>query len=194
MRTWTLIFSIVSTVITLVLAVLGYWTLEVSTRAWVGPVKGTALIDDTGTVTFKITYKNSGKEPAVQFGDDWADDWSAISEDSSAKFDFYSNCKSDGGLGRCSERAARWQRTHCDSKQTFQDRIAFPDFSYTHSKNGLRVDKADHNRIVVVQGCFVYKSNVTPLGSVHRSAFCYYYRVGQQEDEMRACPVGNSAT
>jgi len=56
------------------------------------------------------------------------------------------------------------------------------------------VDKVDHNRIVVVQGCFVYKSNVTPLGSVHRSAFCYYYRVGQQEDEMLACPVGNSAT
>jgi len=58
----------------------------------------------------------------------------------------------------------------------------------------LRVDKVDHNRIVVVQGCIVYKSNVTPLGSVHRSAFCYYYRVGQQEDEMLACPVGNSAT
>jgi hypothetical protein len=126
MRTWTLIFSIVSTVITLVLAVLGYWTLEVSTRAWVGPVKGTALIDDTGTVTFKITYKNSGKEPAVQFGDDWADDWSAISEDSSAKFDFYSNCKSDGGLGRCSERAARGSERTVILSRHFKTGSRFP--------------------------------------------------------------------
>jgi len=81
---------------TVVLAVIGYLALEASTRAWVGPVKATVSISDAGIVTIKVEYKNSGREPAVDFGDDWADDWAASPSDSSMNFDFYDNCQSDG--------------------------------------------------------------------------------------------------
>jgi hypothetical protein len=186
--------TMITAVATVLLAAIGYWTLEASTRAWVGPVQATVSISDAGIVTINVTYKNSGREPAVDFGDDWADDWAASPSDSSINFDFYDNCKSDGNQGRCGERAARWKRENCDDKQVFQDRVAFPDFTYTHSKTGLKVDVSDHNKVVVVQGCFVYKSSITFFRPIHRTAFCYFYHVGQPENEMRACPVGNFAS
>jgi hypothetical protein len=183
-----------SAVATGFLVILGYWTLEASTRAWVGPSKATVSIDDAGTVTIEVTYKNAGKGPAVEFGDDWADDWSAKVDTNSEQFDFYGDCQSDGLKGRCGERAAWWQREKCEQKAVFQDRVAFPQFEYKHIKTGLKVNKNDRNRIVIVQGCFVYKSKITLYGSVHRTAFCYFYRVGQNGAEMRACPVGNFAS
>jgi hypothetical protein len=192
-RVYSSVVTFLNLAITVILAVVGYLTLEASTRAWVGPVKGIVDVNDGGVVTILVTYKNAGKEPAIEFGDDWADDWAASVDASSSELDFYSGCKSDSGKGRCSERAARWQREKCEEKSIFQDRVAFPDFIYTHTKTGLVIDKNDKNRIVVVQGCFIYKSRIA-LKPIQRTAFCYYYRVGQPGDEMRACPVGNSAT
>jgi hypothetical protein len=189
----TLWMTILTAIATCALAFFGYWTLEASTRAWVGPTEAIATIDDSGLVTIKITYKNSGREPALQFGDDWADDWAGVVDDDRFNFDFYDKCKSDGVRGRCSERAERWQH-ECEQKNLFQDRVAFPDFSYVEYKKGLRVEKEDKNRIVVVQGCFVYRSQTTFFNPLHRTAFCYFYRVGQLEAQMRACPAGNSAT
>ncbi|WP_369723773.1 hypothetical protein AB8Z38_07080 [Bradyrhizobium sp. LLZ17] len=187
-------FSMLSAIATVLLAGLGYSTLEASTRAWVGPSKATVSIDDAGIVTIDVTYKNAGKEPAVEFGDDWSDDWSATVATSSEQFDFSSDCRSDGLKGSCGEWAVSWQREKCEQKAIFQERVAFPDFEYKHTKTGLKIDKGDRNRLVLVQGCFVYKSNITFYGSVHRTAFCYFYRVGQSGSETRACPVANSAT
>lgn len=189
-----LIATIATGLATVILVVVGYLTLVASTRAWVGPAKATVAISDAGIVTIKVTYRNSGREPAIRFGDDWADDWAASIDADSSEVDFSNKCHSDGNHERCGKRAFLWKRDECDGKQFFENRVAFPDFSYTHSKTGLHVDKGDFNRVVVVQGCFVYESDITLFTSIHRTAFCYFYRIGQPGDEMRACPVGNSAT
>jgi hypothetical protein len=178
---------------TAALAVLGYWTLEASTRAWMGPNAVMAKVEADGAVTFTLTYKNAGKEPAIEFGDDWSDDWAATLTTTSVTFDFYKDCISDGPQERCGDRAKRWQ-VDCEKKIPFQDRVAFPEFEYTEAKTGLHVDPSDTKKIVVVEGCFVYRSPITFLNPIHQTSFCYYYRPGQQTGLMRACPTGNSAS
>jgi hypothetical protein len=192
-RGYSGLVALLNLAVAITVAVVGYFTLEASTRAWVGPVKAIVDVNDGGVVIITVTYKNAGKEPAIEFGDDWADDWAASIDANSPDVNFHDGCMSDSGQGRCGERAARWQRKKCEQKSIFQDRVAFPDFTYTHTKTGLIIDKNDNNRIVVVQGCFIYKSRIS-LRSIQRTAFCYYYRIGQIGKEMRACPVGNSAT
>lgn len=187
------LFSIVSAVAAVWVGYLTYQSLVASTRAWVGPSKATASIGDDGVVTIMVTYKNVGKEPALKFGDDWADSWAATLDVDSDYFDFFTNCTSDVSHDKCGNRAGWWKREKCDTKAIFQDRVAFPEFEYRHVKSNLTLDRSDRRRIAVIQGCFVYRTDVTFYGSVHRSAFCYYYRVGQSGDEMRACPVGNAA-
>ena len=55
-------------------------------------------------------------------------------------------------------------------KAIFQDRIAFPDFEYKHTKTGLKIDKGDRNLLVLAQRGFVHKSNITFYGSVHANS------------------------
>ncbi|MDX3971205.1 MAG: hypothetical protein QHD01_32060 [Bradyrhizobium sp.] len=173
-----------------------YNALVASTRAWVGPTEATATIAEDGTVTLKVSYKNAGKEPALKFGDDWSDDWAATIDPSKNNQPdlFFDACQSDGGLGRCSARAEKWQREKCWDRNVFQNRIALPDFPYQHVKTtGLKISPMDSNRIVVVQGCFVYKSDITLLPE-HRTSFCHFYRVGQTDKVMQPCPVANDAS
>lgn len=188
--------EVVSGLVAIAATFIGCKTLVASTRAWVGPINAEATLTGDGAVTMKIVYQNAGKEPAQNFGDDWADHWAAkINPTTIDNADFfYNGCVSDGRPQTCAERAGNWQHEKCADKNVFQDRIAFPDFSYSRRKPGLKVDPADTDRIVVVQGCFVYRSDVTFFEPVHRTAFCYHYRVGQVDTEMRACPVGNFAT
>jgi hypothetical protein len=162
----------------------------------VGPTEAIATIADDGAVTLRVTYKNAGKEPASNFGDDWSDDWASKIDPTKINQPdfFYSACESDGGFGRCSARAEKWQREKCSDKSPFQQRIALPDFSYLHTKTGLKIDPTDTSRVVVVQGCFVYTSDITTLSPWHRTSFCYYYRVGQPDKAMQPCPVGNFAS
>lgn len=168
-------------------------SLVASTRAWVGPTDVTLLAGEPATMS--VEYRNVGKEPAQQFGDTLDDTWIGNVADggSFSEADFEKNCISDSTKRPCAERILGWVKT-CNQQALFENRVAFPDFKYTRAKPAPWFDRFDHNKIIFLQGCFVYRSTITPF-SDHRTAFCYYYRVDhpQKEVKMRPCPVGNFA-
>ena len=192
-RTLEITGVVCSALATIVLAFLGWSTLKASTRAWVGPVKATVAINPESRAVVTVHYRNPGKEPALNFGDTWDDDWvgNIASENQSVDPNFERDCVSDSNQGLCKKRIGEWQQK-CESKPVFEERVAFPDFQYERTKTGPWIDQRDHKKLVFLLGCFVYRSPIT-LIATHRTSFCYYYRIGQEGDKMRACPVGNSA-
>jgi hypothetical protein len=188
-------WSVVATALATVgAACVAIFSLVASTRAWVGPTDVTLLTAEPAIIS--VDYRNAGKEPAQQFGDTLDDTWRGNVADGASfrEADFEKKCISDSTKRPCAERILGWEK-NCSQQALFESRVAFPDFKYTRTKPAPWFDRLDRNKIIFLQGCFVYRSAITPF-SDHRTAFCYYYRVGdsdQKEAKMRPCPIGNFA-
>ena len=175
----------------LILAFLAYCALRSSQdalaeaqRAWIGPVS--AGIDGSLTrnepLKVVINYSNSGKEPGRDLFYNAAPFLVTTDEDKA-------------GVTR--QRVAEYI-TNC--KQTYPNLGATTVFPTTGSSGYQargQVDKTNVDwdviygvKIVVVPGCFVYRT----LNQIHRSAFCFFSQNGTTAlTAWSFCPFGNYA-
>lgn len=172
---------------------------EAATRAWVGPFKASIRDLNSATPSIIIDYKNSGKEPAVDFGFETSggDSWAATITSRRPKdpiFKIDNECMADNE-GNCATRIRKWVEA-CKAKQIEENEAVFPDAVYSYSAPFALKKAADisgPNRAIFFQGCFVYRSSITG-SQTHHSAFCYFYRNGMSNDErMTPCPAAGYA-
>jgi hypothetical protein len=175
---------------TLILAFLAYCALRSSQdalaegqRAWIGPVS--AGIDGSLTrnepLKVVINYSNSGKEPGRDLFYNAAPFLVTTDEDKA-------------GVTR--KRVAEYV-TNC--KQSYPNLGAstvFPTTGPAAYQARGQIDKTDVDwdviygvKIIVVPGCFVYRT----LNEIHRSSFCFFSQNGATLNAWSFCPFGNYA-
>ena len=179
--------------------------LVASSRAWVGPydVLINGFLLQSNATDILIKYKNTGKQPALNFNDSYNDDWTGTMERELAageQPDLVKNCWADGPTGAvtqetCHARIKRWVRDYCWSKAPYENRVVYPDFPYETSKPfQITPERVGVRRIAFLQGCFIYRGRVTAVQD-HRSAFCFLDQLlpNGRSRQMRSCSVGNDA-
>jgi hypothetical protein len=176
---------------TLILAYLAYCALRSSQdalaegqRAWVGPVS--AGIDGSLTrnepLKVVINYSNSGKEPGRDLFYNAAPFLVTTTEDKA-------------GVTR--QRVAEYIMNCKRTSPTLGANTVFPTSGLSGYQARGQIDKTDVDweviygvKIVVVPGCFVYRT----LNEIHRSAFCFFSQNGTTAlNSWSFCPFGNYA-
>jgi hypothetical protein len=153
-------------------------------RAWIGPVSAGIAGSLTRNEPLKvvINYSNSGKEPGRDLFYNAAPFLVTTDEDKA---------------GMTRKRVAEYI-TNC--KQTYPNLGAstvFPTSGASVYQARGQIDKTEVDwdvingvKIVIVPGCFVYKT----LNEIHRSAFCFFSQNGTTALNAWAfCPFGNYA-
>jgi len=155
-----------------------------SERAWVGPNNASIenWTDADKPLRVNVTYQNTGREPATQFS-------------KSLILTYFE--KDDIENGNLTIRA----------RQIFDDcnrivlstagDVAFPstgfntyNFFNTASDEDSKALRADLNSVLIIQGCFVYKT----VESVHRTNFCFYFKPSKSiPDRLNICEGGSTA-
>jgi hypothetical protein len=179
----------------------GHKQLIAATRAWIGPNR--VSIEGFGAqskaTNIVLDYKNTGKEPALNFNDSYNDDWTGtlINGD---QLDLTNNCLADGPNGQpsqetCKSRITRWLENNCRNKAPYENKVVYPDFPNSVTKSfTITPERIGKKKVGFLQGCFIYRSRVTSEIE-HRSAFCFFDLLvpDRSAHTMRSCPEGNDA-
>lgn len=177
---------------TIILVIIGWYairltekTLELSERAWVGPrdAKFAGSLSANNAAEISIEYQNTGREPALSFIYD-----TRIVVGTPQDFD-------NGKLGR--EIAADVVRCRALDDRENIGSMVFPTTGFSSYTLNVAVAKEfiddavlKGDKILFLQGCFVYLTFETP----RHTAFCYYFKGGQTKPEhLNICPGGMGA-
>ncbi len=151
-------------------------------RAWVGPSNAHSDADPISGKPYDviIDYQNTGREPAT--------------ENSSDLLAFSEAPENDATIA---QRVNDFTHACIDRWQPGGGSVVFP----TTNANGYKVTKTidasvidndvtNGKTLIVVAGCFVYKT----FGAYHRSSFCYFFKKGQTKPaNWNICQAGNYA-
>jgi hypothetical protein len=155
-------------------------------RAWVGPRN--ARIDAAPTFTndldIFIDYQNSGREPAIETIWD-TDLFTATDEE-----------ENNGTIPRRIDNFIAKCKTMW---KPFQATVVYPSsggigsgyvLTKTLLKDSIDDDVIEGTKMIVISGCFVYRT----VQTIHRSWFCYFYRNGRTKPAAwYICLSGNGA-
>lgn len=178
-------------VATVILVVIGYWaltdteeTLELSERAWVGPIdaKLSEAPQKGKDVKATVTIRNTGKEPALDFTWDLkalVATESELSDASNAINQYVQSCFS---MPSSHHRQVIYPSTGLGSGFEFSDTI---------DKSIIDEDVVNGVFAIVVRGCLAYRT----FNKTHHSAFCYFYKANATPDpaHLNLCSGGSDA-
>lgn len=173
------------------LAVIGYWALddsrialETTQRAWVGPenlhIDGTLTIDQP--LHLIIDYHNTGRQPALDFFYHINPKIFTIGEDASGEV----------------MRASTEYMTKCRNTPPSKGyTVIYPTSGFSNYSLSAEIEKdlIDWNiiygtNIIVISGCFVYKT----ANVIRHSGFCYFFQNGRtRPTSWNICRSGNYA-
>jgi hypothetical protein len=153
-----------------------------SQRAWVGPTVASMASEPTQSKPIEITikYQNNGKEPAINF---------TYTTD-----EFFST----DSLKEVTRKTSAYMDTCMRETKANAGQVVYPMSGFNSYTLVDRIEAEEitssaiaKNNLVVVQGCFLYKS----LRKIHHSYFCYFYQVGGMVkiDNLAICPIGQYA-
>ncbi|HME23516.1 MAG TPA: hypothetical protein VKI44_19695 [Acetobacteraceae bacterium] len=155
-----------------------------ATRAWVGPSEANLEADPKNEtpVDARITYQNTGKEPAIQFAFTTPDRFTTTDEDDRSG---RNSARIAGDVNACRTTlpSPNGQVIYPTSFSAYTVGVTFP-------KEMIGQEEAEGKKFLIIQGCFVYVTT----GRVHHSMWCYLYKTGQTKKEhLNICAVGNYA-
>ena len=155
-------------------------SLILAERAWVGPldVNSSTVPEVSKPLKVVVTYANTGRSPATEFISSFKD--ASYSESSSDEI-AGANIAVDGFISDC-----RHIQTNIGS--VVYPTSGFSSYSLSHTMDQKTVDEAaPDKRVVVVVGCFVYRS----FDMVRHSTFCYFFKSGLTSPQhWNICPGG----
>jgi hypothetical protein len=153
-------------------------------RAWVGPrnAKIEGAIEVGKPVEVTIEYANTGHEPAQNF-------FSAV--DTFAVTD--AEDKNGASLRKMSEYFEKCK----NSRNMIVGQVVFPTSGFSTYNLSIKSDPSfitqellDGEKILVVQGCFLYES----FNAFRHTYFCYFYNSKRSKtSNLSICAIGDSA-
>jgi hypothetical protein len=154
-------------------------------RAWVGPSDAAPDGDvkpADAPLSAIVRYQNSGREPATRFISATPDRF-AVSDEDDRIGNAWKHIEGDVANCMTTLPPPNGQVVYPSSFSAYSVVITFP-------KEMLEQDALTGNKMLIIQGCFVYVTT----GMVHHSTWCYYYRAGTtKRDHLSICTAGNYA-
>lgn len=158
-----------------------------SQRAWVGPRNGRSDVAPELGKDFSafVDYQNSGREPGNEtiyavdlFSAPLVDDVSGRIR--SRVVNFIAECK------------IKWVPTSAQVVYPTTGGFGAGGYALSAKLDGEKIDQniVDGNGLIVMSGCFVYKT----AGAIHRSSFCYFFNAKiSKPANWNICDFGNDA-
>jgi hypothetical protein len=156
-------------------------TLIAGSRAWIAPVNASITSDISPNIPleFSVSFKNSGRSPALDMHPIYVLDKIPSSKLTDNTINDFIEAK-DVCKGIAVKPGA--QVAYPDLPDTFNFKVGLPGWV----DNGV----VSGDTTLMVRMCFVYRT----MKEIHRTSFCYYYRVGfSPSKQMNVCPVGSHA-
>ncbi len=153
-------------------------------RAWVGPQNASidGAVEVGKPLSVNIQYTNSGRAPATDF---------------TYLVDGFATTANDDATGKAAARVYQYLNSCQTNVAPMIGQVVFPSTGFSVytlntqiAADAIDQDVVDGNKMVIVQGCFLYKS----FDAFRHSYFCYYY-VGKKTKpaNLNICRVGHFA-
>lgn len=158
--------------------------LELAQRAWVGPSNAAFAAEPQAgkPIDISITYQNSGREPALNFG---------------YNLDTFVTVQSGDLTKTASARMGSYEQMCQTTSASTGGSVVYPSTgfsSYTLSdalpSSTLDARFSERHEILVIQGCFWYRT----FDAQKHSYFCYFYRPKKTKiADLNICVIGADA-
>lgn len=154
-------------------------------RALVGPTNASMASEPTKSkdAEVAIEYRDFGKEPATNF--------TYTADMFIAPENFFTSTLNGEANNRITS-----QMLACMKSQTSEGNIVYPTMTngynlyVTLDKKWIADSVITGDKIILAQGCFIYKT----MGKIHHSYFCYFFKNGSTKPaNLNICPIGQYA-